>query len=64
MRLVTNLTAMKALASSSALKCAILHEPDSGAGRIYYFRYGDSTEADDFSIVEPDDGLGRWFVAA
>ncbi|HEX7860822.1 MAG TPA: hypothetical protein VF773_10875 [Verrucomicrobiae bacterium] len=62
--IVTNLAGLKALASRKSLKRAILHTPEPGVGKEYYFIFGDATAVDandPYSCIAPDDNGGRFF---
>lgn len=59
---VDTLEEMLALESTEDLIAVFIHEPESGIGKFYYFVFGDTTTADGFNVIEPDDGGGRFFV--
>lgn len=63
MIVVADVAAMKALEGSEHLAGAILQDADPGLDKIYYFVFGDSTTADGFNVIAPDDDSGRFFAA-
>lgn len=61
-RVVDTLAEMKALPSSDSRKMVFIRQPESGdIPRTFAYEIAATDEANDISIVEPDDGIGRYF---
>jgi hypothetical protein len=58
---VANRTALKALTSNAQRLLVFILTPEPGMGRCYRSMFGDSGTADDVSIIEPTDGLARYY---
>jgi hypothetical protein len=61
-----DLTALRQIQSKTTNKFAFIKSEETSGipelGRIYQFVYEDLTDENLPSIVEPDDGGGRWFI--
>lgn len=58
---IATLAALKAMDSISSIHFVFVETPEPGVADIYRYVPGDTTTPVDFSIIQPDDDLGRYF---
>lgn len=56
-----NRATLKVLASNSVRRLIFLGHPEVGVPKAFTFLFGDTTPANDFSIIAPNDNGGRYF---
>lgn len=59
---VENVEAMKELPSAPCRHIVFIRNPEPGMSLAYRYKHSDTTEDNGFSIVNPFDGLGRYFT--
>jgi hypothetical protein len=57
---ISNRAALKATVSSAFRKFVILESPEAGVPRFFQYIHGDTTPADDISVISPTDNGGRY----